>query len=73
MGAVTALASVGTGKMKIAGETQVKASGYQLGAQYAFSKRTSAYAYTGRTSLKDPADNDKLKFNTYSVGLRHNF
>jgi len=71
MGATTLHASVGNGKFKEAGEPNLKARAYQLGAQYALSKRTSAYAYTGQT--KYSTTGVSAKYNTYSVGVRHNF
>lgn len=69
-GAVTAHVSTGSGKYKVAGSADTKVKGYQLGAQYALSKRTFAYAYTGKTEFKDTG---KLKFDTTSVGIRHAF
>lgn len=70
-GAVTAQVSTGSGKFKVAGNEDTKVSGFQAGARYALSKRTFAYAYTGKTEFKDSTG--KLKFNTTSVGIRHAF
>jgi predicted porin len=70
MGAITIHASMGSGKFKLEAET-LKAKAYQLGAQYALSKRTSAYAYTGQTKFTGEDFSDK--YQTYSLGLRHTF
>jgi predicted porin len=70
MGATTLHASVGNGKIKDDVDT-TKARGFQLGVQYALSKRTSAYAYTGQTKIKD--DDGSAKYQTHSVGIRHTF
>ena len=71
MGATTLHASIGNGKVKVADEPNMKARAYQLGAQYAFSKRTSAYFYTGQSKFS--VEDTSAKYNTYSVGVRHNF
>jgi predicted porin len=70
MGAVTAFASFGAGKLKdVDGSTITKASAYQLGASYALSKRTNVYAFTGQTKLKDL----EAKLGQTVVGVRHQF
>jgi len=49
--------------------------GYQVGTQYAFSKRTTAYAIYGTQSVagKDLATNTKISSTGYALGLRHMF
>jgi len=49
--------------------------GMQLGATYAFSKRTTAYAIYGQQSVKgkDAAANTEIKSLGYALGLRHTF
>jgi predicted porin len=75
LGALTVLASVGSGKIKVPGFTPLKASAYQLGADYALSKRTNGYALVGQTKWKDndPVDGGKISYNTMSLGVRHQF
>jgi predicted porin len=50
-------------------------SGMQLGATYAFSKRTTAYAIYGTQDVKgkDAANNAKINSDGYALGLRHTF
>ena len=50
-------------------------SGFQLGAMYAFSKRTTAYAIYGSSSIKgkEGADGAKIVADAYAVGMRHSF
>jgi len=52
-----------------------KATGWQLGAVYALSKRTTAYAFTGTTTTKFVVDgtDPKIKQNDFVVGVRHTF
>jgi predicted porin len=49
--------------------------GFQLGAMYAFSKRTTAYGIYGTQEIKgkSTANGSKLDGTMYSVGLRHTF
>jgi predicted porin len=49
--------------------------GFQLGATYAFSKRTTAYAIYGQQNIKgkDAAANAKVESTGYALGLRHTF
>ena len=50
-------------------------SGYQLGAMYNFSKRTTAYAIYGATTIKgkEGASGAKITNDAYAVGMRHSF
>jgi predicted porin len=50
-------------------------SGYQLGAQYNLSKRTTAYAIYGTQKIKgkDAAINTEIASTGYALGLRHTF
>lgn len=68
MGAVTLLASVGSGKIS-EGADSLKMSAYQIGAQYALSKNTNLYAITGQTKYKDL----DVKINETSFGVKFGF
>ncbi len=73
---VTAFASMYDGENKrgsnLANKDDVE--GYQVGAIYALSKRTSAYAITGQQELKGTGSNtDTFKSKATSVGVRHSF
>lgn len=73
-GALTAMATMGSGKIKIDGVDDTKINAYQLGLTYALSKRTTAYTYIGQTKYKDVAvTNDTVKYSTTAVGVRHTF
>jgi predicted porin len=79
MGAVTAFAKVGTGKtnllnqdIALAGATQYKFSAQQVGASYAFSKRTNAYLIYGSAKADMSATTD-MKNTATAIGLRHAF
>lgn len=50
-------------------------SGFQLGATYAMSKRTTAYAIFGQQAVKGRDTNSPQKIDTqgYAVGIRHTF
>ena len=74
MGALTLNASVSNAKMTDTGTTIGKANGFMLGASYALSKRTNAYAFLGEAESKPtdaPANNGK--HSTMAMGLRHTF
>lgn len=77
LGATTLLASYYDGDQKFeeAGVAKDELSGYQLGAIYSFSKRTSAYALYGANELKDTTAGSNFKFeaNQFAMGLRHDF
>jgi predicted porin len=75
---VMAFASMYDGDMKstsAAGTGKDDLSGYQVGATYAMSKRTTVYAITGQQKAKSATegDNFKAKATGTSVGLRHTF
>lgn len=74
-GALTAIASVGNGKIKVDGITEMNLNAAQLGLTYALSKRTTAYSYFGQTKFKDltVTPNETLKFTTTAFGVRHTF
>jgi len=50
-------------------------SGYQVGAMYNFSKRTTAYAIYGSQDIKgkEAATGAKITNDAYAVGMRHTF
>jgi predicted porin len=50
-------------------------SGFQLGTQYNFSKRTTAYAIYGTQKVKgkNQATNTEISSTGYAIGLRHTF
>jgi predicted porin len=50
-------------------------SGYQLGAMYNFSKRTTVYAIYGTQDVKgkEAATGTKISTDAYAVGMRHTF
>lgn len=50
-------------------------SGFQLGTQYNFSKRTTAYAIYGTQKVKgkNQATNTQISSTGYAIGLRHTF
>lgn len=70
MGAVTLNATASNAKYKDGAAAAVKASGYQLGATYALSKRTTAYGLLGEGKNKAVA---ATKANSFAVGIRHMF
>lgn len=67
VGAITLKASMSNATKK--DTTTTKYDGYQLGANYALSKRTSAYFLLG--NLKDKSDSST--YNQTSLGFVHNF
>jgi predicted porin len=77
MGAITLNASVytGTNDKTTATNDDVKLSGYQLSARYAFSKRTSAYAVMGEAKSKADGTNTAkpYSFTSNAIGLVHTF
>jgi predicted porin len=73
---VMAFASMYDGDIKGSdGDGKTDLSGYQVGATYAMSKRTTVYAITGQQKAKGATegDNFKAKATGTSVGLRHTF
>lgn len=69
-GAVTLNATVSNGKYIDSGAASVKTSGYQVGANYSLSKRTTAYALMGQGKNKAAT---ATKHDTFAVGVRHTF
>jgi predicted porin len=67
-------AGYGMGEYQVGGASAFNADidGYQLGANYALSKRTTVYAIYGEQTQQRSADAD-LKDKEYSVGVRHSF
>ena len=81
---VSAFASAFMGSKKMDGNSttlnsstsgRADMSGYQLGAMYNFSKRTTAYAIYGTQELKgkEGAAGTKISNDAYAVGVRHTF
>lgn len=70
MGAATLNATVSNGKYTDSGAASVKTSGYQIGANYSLSKRTTAYALLGQGKNKAAT---ATKHDTFAVGIRHTF
>jgi predicted porin len=70
VGAVTLNATVSNGKYIDSGAAAVKTSGYQVGANYSLSKRTTAYALLGQGKNKAASAS---KHDTFAVGVRHTF
>jgi predicted porin len=73
---VMAFASMYDGDLKGSdGDGKNDLSGYQVGATYAMSKRTTVYAITGQQKNKSATEgeNFKAKATGTSVGLRHTF
>ena len=73
IGKTTLFASYGDGEMKIDSTNKYDLSGYQVGAYYAMSKRTTAYALVGESKTEGKDGLPTLKENQYAVGLRHSF
>lgn len=71
VGAVTLNATVSNGDYKDSGAAKVDVSGYQVGATYALSKRTTAYTFLGQG--KDKTATNAGKQDTFALGLRHTF
>jgi len=72
---INAWASYGQGKIKTASQgTTYDFSGYQAGAQYHLSKRTSLYAIYGFAGQDaQAAGTTKYSDTQYSIGARHSF
>jgi predicted porin len=69
---VMAFASMYDGSVKeVGGDGKDDLSGYQVGATYAMSKRTTVYAITGQQKVKN--EGFQAKATGTSVGLRHTF
>jgi predicted porin len=72
-GAMAFGAGYSQSKVKYAGESVFKTTGYSMALLYNMSKRTSLYAALTQTKLKDSTSSDNLKANLYAVGLKHAF
>ena len=74
LGNLALLAQYSDGEYKTAAATPVQTdlSGYQLGAQYALSKRTTAYAYYGEDEAKRTGAT-KGERSGFALGVRHSF
>ena len=70
MGAITLNATVSNGKYIDSGAASVKTNGYQFGANYSLSKRTTAYALMGQGKNKAAT---ATKHDTFAMGVRHTF
>jgi predicted porin len=79
MGAITLLAGVGQNKLTrgdATGSVSAKGNDYILGANYAMSKRTTAYFRTGtKDQLKFKVEDGSVRVKTtgYHIGVRHTF
>jgi len=71
---VNAFATMGKGEFQNGNTTAYNGDfkGYQLGANYNFSKRTNAYAIYGQGQT-DTSATASIKEKQYAVGLRHSF
>lgn len=73
-GSTTVWASAFDGERKETNAgTKSDVGGYQLGAVYAFSKRTSAYAIYGTQEIKATTTSAKTESDGLAIGLRHSF
>jgi predicted porin len=72
LGKVVLVGSYSQGDVKFEGDTsKFDMDGYQLQANYLFSKRTKAYVMYGETKLKFNDSTEKLK--GYVAGVQHSF
>ena len=73
-GATTLVANLGRATVKQdSSTTDATITGYQLMANYALSKRTTAYATYGHDTLNTAAAGDVLTRTSTAVGVRHTF
>jgi predicted porin len=72
VGPVVLVASYFDGKIESTANYDVDTKGYQLGALYPLSKRTTAYALYG-ANKEDGENNADGKVTNFAVGLRHDF
>jgi predicted porin len=73
---VEAYASLGNGRYQAYGANQPTANfvGYQVGANYLLSKRTTAYAIYGQSGTSSATNNNLTgNVNNYGMGVRHTF
>jgi predicted porin len=74
MGKFTLLAQYGEGDSKPAnGGAKTKIDGFQVGALYSLSKRTTAYALYGEHESKVDNAATATEVDAFAVGLRHSF
>ena len=74
-GAVTVVGNAGKANLQVPGLTESNITGFQLGANYALSKRTTAYALIGKDTTQSDvvtAGGEYTRRST-TVGLRHTF
>lgn len=62
-----------TSKTEVGGSTSSKSSGFGLGATYAMSKRTKAYAGFRSHNVKDGGGTKTTDTRLFAIGLRHDF
>jgi predicted porin len=77
---IEAWASGGTGRLSAGALQAISAvnptqnfTGYQIGTNYLFSKRTNAYAIFGSTQVSSSSVNASEGRNMYGIGVRHTF
>jgi predicted porin len=74
VGKFTLLAQYGEGDQKPAnGSAKTKVDGYQLGALYSLSKRTTVYGLYGDHETKVDGAATKAEADAFAVGVRHSF
>jgi len=73
LGKVTAWANYGIGDQKVAVVNDYDLKAMQVGARYAFSKRTDVYGIYGQTKMDNKGTGVDLKDTQYAVGVRHQF
>lgn len=72
-GAVALSAGYASSKTEVGSATTGKASGFGLGATYALSKRTRAYAGYRAVEVKNAVGTKTKDETVYAVGVRHDF
>ncbi len=72
-GAVAVSAGFASSKTEVGSATTGKASGFALGATYALSKRTKAYAGFRSVDVKNAAGTKTKDETLYAFGVRHDF
>jgi predicted porin len=73
MGKTTLLAQYGDGEQTSTANVKTDIKGYQLGALYSLSKRTTAYALYGDQETKAANSAYKAKADGFAMGVRHSF
>jgi predicted porin len=72
LGATTLMAQYDDGEQKTAAGAKTDLKGFQLGAMYALSKRTTAYVLYGDEERK-PTTGNKTDRDGFAIGIRHSF